>query len=136
MAKTVLIVEDDEDTRIIYETALVERGFDVLTAAHGAEGVHLARRHRPDVILLDIRMPVMDGWQATCYLRSFPETCRIPVYGISAYSPEHEELAGIGRAEFVSLLTKPMDPRDVVSTIEAHIGPPRVETPAAAMLAR
>ena len=59
--KTVLIVEDDEDTRTVYADALRERGYRVLTATQGAEGVHLARRHRPDLILLDIRMPVMDG---------------------------------------------------------------------------
>ena len=81
MAKTVLIVEDDSDTRDIYQTALTERGYDVLVAIDGAEGVHIARKHHPDLILLDIRMPVMDGWQAVCYLRSFPQTQKIPSAG-------------------------------------------------------
>lgn len=130
MPKTVLIVEDDSDTREIYLTALTERGYDVLIATHGAEGVHIARKHHPDLILLDIRMPVMDGWQAVCYLRSFPQTRKIPICGISAYAVEHEELAQMGRVEFESFLTKPIDPRDVVAQVEAMIGPPRQGMPA------
>jgi CheY-like chemotaxis protein len=90
VAKTVLIVEDDSDTREIYQTALTERGYDALVATDGAEGVHVARKHHPDLILLDIRMPVMDGWQAVCYLRSFPQTQKIPICGISAYAAECE----------------------------------------------
>jgi CheY-like chemotaxis protein len=124
MPKTVLIVEDDEDTRSIYSTAIAERGYRVLTASQGAEGVHLARRHRPDLILLDIRMPVMDGWQVMRYLKSFPHTRSIPVCAISAYAPEEEELEQIGQMEFDCFLMKPIDPRDIVAEVEARIGPP------------
>lgn len=94
-----------------------------MTATHGAEGVHLARRHRPDLILLDIRMPVMDGWQAVHYLRSFPQTRAIPICAISAYEPEPEELERTRRLQFDCFLTKPMDPRDLVQEIEDRIGP-------------
>ena len=83
MPKSILIVDDDEDNRRIYSAALSERGYRVLVAMHGAEGVHLARTHKPALILLDIRMPVMDGWGAIRWLKSYPETRRIPVCAIS-----------------------------------------------------
>lgn len=124
MPKTVLIVEDDEDTRSIYGTAVSERGYRVLTATHGAEGVHLARRYRPDLILLDIRMPVMDGWQAMRYLKGDLQTRNIPICAISAYSVDDEERQAALRMEFDCVLAKPMDPREVVSEVERLIGPP------------
>lgn len=131
MPKTVLIIEDDQDTRSIYETALTERGFRVRTAGQGAEGVHLARTHPPDLILLDIRMPVMDGWGAIRYLKSYPETRQIPICGISAYAPDEEELERAGEAAFDCFLLKPIDPKEVVAQIEARIGRPGPDMPPA-----
>lgn len=61
MTKTVLIIDDDENLRDIYRAALDSRGYVVVSASHGAEGVHLARRARPNLILLDLRMPIMSG---------------------------------------------------------------------------
>lgn len=124
MPKIVLIVEDDEDTRGIYGTALAEHGYQVITAVNGAEGVVLARRHRPDVILMDIRMPVMNGYQAIRYLRSYRETANIPVCAISAYAPDEREQKSADELGFNCFLTKPIDPVQVVSEIEQRIGPP------------
>lgn len=125
MRKTVLIVEDDKDTRSIFETALVEHGYLVMVAKQGAEGVHMARRFRPDLILLDIRMPVMDGWQAVKYLRAFPTTRSIPICGISAYKPEDDEMAQIQAIEFDCFLSKPIEPKDLIRGVDALIGPPQ-----------
>jgi two-component system, OmpR family, alkaline phosphatase synthesis response regulator PhoP len=124
MPKTVLIVEDDPDARSIYEEALTERGYTVLTALHGAEGVHLARRHRPDLILMDIRMPVMDGWQAIQYLKSDPAISHIPIWGISAYLSDDELESQPSWLHFDRLIAKPVDPGQLTAQIEALIGRP------------
>lgn len=124
MRKTVLIVEDDPDARAIYEEGLTRRGFEVLTALHGAEGVHLARRHRPDLILMDIRMPIMDGWQAVQYLKSDPAINHIPIWGISAYLSDEELDAQPSWFQFDRLISKPIDPVELASDIEELIGKP------------
>jgi CheY-like chemotaxis protein len=124
MPKTVLIVEDDADARSIYEEALKERGYTVLTALHGAEGVHMARRHRPDLILMDIRMPVMDGWQAIQYLKSDPAISHIPIWGISAYLSDEELENQPSWLHFDRLMSKPVDPGSLVNEIEEVLGKP------------
>jgi CheY-like chemotaxis protein len=125
LPKYILIVEDDPDCRTIYQTALEGFGYEVLIAAQGAEGVHLARRHRPDLILMDIRMPVMDGWEAIRYLKADPYTCRIPVCAISAHVPQPEDQERVQRMGFDCFLMKPIDPKQIVAEVEKRIGPPR-----------
>lgn len=123
-----LIVEDNEDTRTIYGAALAERGYRVLAATHGAEGVHIARTRRPDLMLLDIRMPVMNRWAAARYLKSYPETRGIPICAISAYALEAEEDKLVER--YVKcFLMKPVDPRRVVEEVERRIGSPIADLP-------
>ncbi len=84
MEKTVLLVEDNEDNRIVYATVLEHFGYRVLEATDGAEGVRLAREQRPDVVLMDISIPVIDGWQATSMLKEDPRTNAIPVIALTA----------------------------------------------------
>jgi CheY-like chemotaxis protein len=123
MRKSVLIIEDDEDTRTIYSEALADKGYAVFTARNGAEGVHMARTKRPSLILLDIRMPVMDGLDALIYLKSLRETQRIPICGISAYMLEEEEQARVGEMAFDCFLMKPIEPREIVAQVVSQIGP-------------
>lgn len=123
MPRTVLIIEDDEDTRSIYRSALEEQGYRVVTATQGAEGVHLARRTSPDLILLDIRMPVMDGWGAARYLKSDPATRTIPICAISAFEAEDEESETSGRADFDCFLMKPLPLNAIVEEVARRIGP-------------
>jgi CheY-like chemotaxis protein len=83
--KTVLIVDDDADLRRVLVDGLTHRGYRAIEARHGAEGVHLARQHLPDLILLDIRTPVMDGWAALDYLKTYDRTAGIEVWGVSGH---------------------------------------------------
>jgi CheY-like chemotaxis protein len=122
--QTIVIVEDDADTRTIYLDALEERGYRVYGAKHGAEGVTVVRRHHADLVLLDIRMPVMDGWQALGYLKADPKTATIPVWGMSAYLPEEETREHSMRLSFDRLVPKPIAPRQLVAEIEEYLGPP------------
>lgn len=124
MAVTVLIVEDDEDTCRIYRDSLEHHGYRVLTASQGAEGVAIARRERPNLILLDIRMPIMDGRQAMRYLKADPQTSHIPIFGISAYFSPDQAPSRSGPFEFDQFLMKPLDPEAVVAAAEQRIGPP------------
>jgi two-component system, cell cycle response regulator DivK len=82
---TILIVEDTEDIRLLVKLMLEQKGFRVLEAADGKEAVELALEHKPDLIFMDLRMPVVDGFEATRRLRQLPETRKIPIVGLSAH---------------------------------------------------
>jgi len=87
--KKVLVVEDDEFSRDMLTRRLQRSGFEILAAADGREGLLAARQHRPDVILMDLDMPVMDGRSAIRSLRNDPRTYKIPIIVLSAHaSPE------------------------------------------------
>jgi CheY-like chemotaxis protein len=124
--QTVLIIEDDAHSRHIYSSALLQRGYTVLTADYGADGVHAARLHRPNLILLDVRLPVLDGWSVLRYLRAFKETRKTPIVGMSAYPLEEDE-----QKRFDQFLAKPIGPKEVILTVEAWIGPPEDFPPSA-----
>src|SRR5207253_2395411 len=90
--KTVLLVEDNEDNRIIYATALRFAGYEVLEAITGTEGVQSARTLHPDLVLMDISVPELDGWEATAILKADPATKHIPIVAVTAHAlPGDEE---------------------------------------------
>lgn len=113
---TILIVEDDEDSRYVYQLILEANGFEVLTAASGTEGLRLARERRPAAVLMDISIPGMDGWTVTRMLKDDPETRSVPVIVITAHAfPEDREMAEeVGSDGF---LTKPCEPRLVLEEV-------------------
>lgn len=121
---TILIVDDDEHTRRIYSDALENHGYTVITAAHGAEGVAMARRRKPDLILLDIRMPVMDGMRAMQYLKFDPETARIPIFAISGFANPSQPQPGSSKMDFDLFLIKPLELNSMIAAIEQRIGSP------------
>ncbi|MGH7482755.1 MAG: response regulator [Longimicrobiales bacterium] len=122
MAKKVLIIEDQADNRLIYQTALEHYGYEVLTAADGATGIDLAFRHMPDLILLDISLPKVTGWEIAETLRSDPSTSNITIIGVTAhaYPADRARAKELG---FDGYLTKPVVPRDVHAEVEKWIGP-------------
>ena len=119
--KTILIVEDNEDNRLIYSQYLTHGGFRVLEAANGAEGIEAARRERPDIILMDISMPVMDGLTATRHLKADAELSAIPVIALTAHAmPADEEMARDAGCD--GYISKPVMPKDVRAEVERWIG--------------
>ena len=82
--KTVLLVEDNEDNRIVYSTILRHFGYTVTEALNGEEGIAKARTEKPDLILMDISIPDVDGWEATIVLKADPLTRAIPVVAVTA----------------------------------------------------
>ena len=93
-SKTVLLVEDNEDNRIVYATMLEHYGYTVVETANGEDAVRIAKDEIPDLILMDISIPGIDGWTATERLREDPRTAEIPVVAVTAHAlPEHRARA-------------------------------------------
>lgn len=107
MAK-ILYVEDNEDNRYMLTKRLRRRGFDVLVATDGAEGVAVAQAEAPALILMDMSLPVLDGWEATRRLKAAPETCAIPIIALTAHAMagERERALAAGCDDYD---TKPVD---------------------------
>jgi CheY-like chemotaxis protein len=82
----VLYIEDNEMNRDMLSRRLQRRGFEVLIAADGEQGVSLAAAERPDLILMDMSLPVLDGWEATRRIKAAPGTQRIPIIGLTAHA--------------------------------------------------
>lgn len=120
-AQTLLLVEDNEDNRIIYCTVLRHLGYNVLEAQDGVQAVELARSALPDLILMDISIPRMDGWEATRVLRNDSRTSAIPIIALTAHAlaDDRERASQVG---FTSYLAKPIEPRLVVAEIRRWIG--------------
>ncbi|HEY8691349.1 MAG TPA: response regulator [Chloroflexota bacterium] len=82
----ILLVEDNDMNRDMLSRRLMRRGFELLTAVDGAEGVALAREQAPDLILMDMSLPVIDGWTASRQLKADPVTARIPIIALTAHA--------------------------------------------------
>ncbi|GAB4111045.1 MAG: response regulator [Roseiflexaceae bacterium] len=83
---TILLVEDNEMNRDMLSRRLERKGFQILIAVDGSQGVSMARSDRPDLILMDMSLPVLDGWEATRQLKADPETRTIPVIALTAHA--------------------------------------------------
>jgi two-component system, cell cycle response regulator DivK len=121
--KKVLVVDDDFDTRNIWRTALQHHGYSVICADDGAEAIRQAVAEAPDVILMNVSMPRLDGITTTARLREDPRTTDIPVIACTGYVAEDgrddAELAGC-----VAYLEKPCEPSRLVEEVQRFIGPP------------
>jgi CheY-like chemotaxis protein len=119
--KTVLLVEDNEDNRTVYRTILEHYGYSVVEARNGEDGIRMARDDRPDLILMDISIPVIDGWEATKILKSDPETKEIPIIALTAHAlaTDRAKASEVGCDGY---LAKPCEPRRVVAEVEKFIG--------------
>src|SRR5437867_6155770 len=116
----ILLVEDNEMNRDMLSRRLVRRGFDVLFALDGAAAVEMARRELPDLILMDMSLPVIDGWEATRRIKADAATRAIPVIALTAHAMkgDAEEAGAAGCDEFE---TKPVEFTRLVGKIEQMI---------------
>ena len=112
----VLLVDDDTDQREMYGLYLRARGFHMLAATNGMEAMALARQVRPDVIVMDLAMPNLNGWEATQRLKHDPLTQSIPVIACTAHTGEWAVDRAV-KAGCDAYLTKPCLPRDLVAEI-------------------
>jgi len=121
--KTILLVEDNEDTRFVLSAILNHDGYHVVEAMDGAEGVSRAREDQPDLILMDIRMPRMDGFEAGEAIRRDARISEIPIVAVTAeyFDARREERA---RVLFHCVLSKPVEPEGLRARIRGIIGDP------------
>ena len=115
----VLIVEDNEMNRDMLQRRLERRGYSVVCAIDGPQGIHMASSETPDVILMDVALGAMDGWEATTAIRANPQTSRIPVIALTAHALESDRLKSIevGCADFE---TKPVSLENLIGKIEKY----------------
>ena len=121
IGKTVLLVEDNEDNRIIYSTVLRHVGYDVVEAEDGVQAIELARSARPDLILMDISIPQIDGWEATRVLRADATLKDIPIIALTAHALA-DDRARAAEVGFTAYLAKPVEPRAVVAEVNKWLG--------------
>jgi two-component system, cell cycle response regulator DivK len=118
---TILLVEDNEDNRIIYATALRYSGYTVREAVNGVEGVDMARALLPDLILMDISVPLLDGWEATRILKADAATRHIPIFAVTAHAlaEDEERSREVGCDGY---LAKPITPGALLAAVDARLG--------------
>ena len=118
MNQKILVVDDDEDVAETIERSLRSGGYEVLVAYRGADGLHLARQERPDLVVLDIMMPGMTGVEVCRHMRANPELAQIPVLFLTAKAEIEDKIDGF-RAGADDYLTKPFDHRELDLRVKA-----------------
>lgn len=121
--KTVLLVEDNEDNLTVYRTILEHVGYRVIEARDGEQGVERARSGHPDMILMDVSIPKIDGWEATRRIKGDEATREIPVVALTAHALE-EDRERARAAGCNGYLAKPVEPRRVLEEVRRLIGAP------------
>jgi CheY-like chemotaxis protein len=116
----VVLAEDNEDTRRVYGLILRHYGYDVADAPTGEEAVSATRKLHPDLVLMDIGLPGMDGWQASRMLKADPETVGIPLIAFSARVNSTDDLAGQSDT-FDGFILKPISPTGLVKRVDAYL---------------
>lgn len=119
-AATILLVEDNEDNRAVYTTILRYYGFQVVEAPSGEEGIELARQLQPALVLMDIGLPGIDGWEATRRLKADARTAPIPVVALTAHAMAEHRAASFA-AGCDGYLAKPIEPRDVLAEVRRFL---------------
>lgn len=120
MSKRILVVEDQEDNRRILRDLLTSVGFQLFEAEDGEQGVAAAQTHRPDLILMDIQMPILDGYEATRRIKANPDLKTIPIIVVTSYalSGDEDKARAAGCDGYI---TKPYSPRQLLAKIKEHL---------------
>ncbi len=120
MSPRILIVEDQEDNRKILRDLLTSAGFTPLEATTGEEGVTLAEREHPDLILMDIQLPGLDGYEATRRIKALPALQQIPVIAVTSYALSGDDVKARD-AGCDGYITKPFSPRALLATVREFL---------------
>lgn len=116
--QTILVVDDEQDLLDLIEYNLQKEGFDVLRAENGLDGIEMAREHKPNLVLLDIMMPQMDGIEVCDRMREDDELKHIPIIFLTARSDEKTEVEGLNKGAD-DFITKPISTTKLISRIKA-----------------
>ncbi|GAP22640.1 response regulator [Leptolinea tardivitalis] len=120
MNRKILVIEDNEQNLYLVTFILEKNGFDVIQARSGDEGVKLAGQSKPDLILLDIQLPVMDGYTVARELRKMPSLASIPIVAVTSFAMpgDRENALAAGCTGYIE---KPIDPDTFMSQISQHL---------------
>lgn len=120
MSKRILVVEDQEDNRQILRDLLGNAGLDMIEAENGADAITAAAAHRPDLILMDIQLPVLDGYEATRRIKADPALKAIPIIAVTSYALSGDE-GKARQAGCDDYVTKPYSPRQLLAKIREFL---------------
>jgi two-component system cell cycle response regulator DivK len=120
MSKRILVIEDQEDNRQIVRDLLAASGYELIEATTGEEGLEAAARERPDLILMDIQLPGIDGYEVTRRIKADPKLRQIPIIAVTSYA-----LSGDDKKAFAAgcdgYVTKPYSPRLLLAKIREYL---------------
>lgn len=120
MSKSILVVEDQEDNRRILRDLLSSRGYDIIEVTDGLAGVEAAKREKPDLILMDIQLPGIDGYEATRRIRSEPDLAGVTIIAVTSYALSGDEQKAL-EAGCDDYVAKPFSPRKLLAKIEHYL---------------
>lgn len=121
MAKTVLVVEDNELNMKLFHDLLEAHGYDIVQTRNGLEAIDLARKHRPDLILMDIQLPEVSGLKVTKWIKDDDDLRTIPVIAVTAFAMKGDE-ERIRQGGCEAYLSKPISVAKFIETVKAYLG--------------
>ena len=120
MTKRILVVEDTEDNRQIIRDLMTSAGYELIEAVDGIEGVAAAEREKPDLILMDIQLPGIDGYEATHRIRGIPALAKVPIIAVKSYALSGDE-AKTRAAGCDGYVAKPFSPRQLLAKVREFL---------------
>ena len=120
MSRRILVIEDQEDNRRIVRDLLTSAGYEMIEAGTGEEGVTLAETQRPDLILMDIQLPGVDGYEATRRIKANPALRQIPIIAVTSYALSGDDAKAL-EAGCDAYVTKPFSPRALLGKIREYL---------------
>jgi two-component system, cell cycle response regulator DivK len=120
MSKRILVIEDTEDNRRILNDLLTNAGFELFEASDGESGVAMAERHKPDLILMDIQLPVFDGYEATRRIKANPALKHIPIIAVTSYALSGDKQLAVD-AGCDGYVAKPFSPRQILAKVREFL---------------
>jgi len=120
MSKRILVIEDTEDNRQIIRDLLSSVGYEMIEATDGVAGVELAQKEHPDLILMDIQLPEIDGYEATRRIRAVPELKTVPIIAVTSYALSGDE-AKTREAGCDGYVAKPFSPRQLLAKVREFL---------------
>ena len=120
MTKRILIVEDHEDNRRILRDLLTSAGYELIEAVNGIEGVAAASAHKPDLILMDIQLPEIDGYEAARRIKAQHALRLIPIIAVTSFALSGDDTMAY-EAGCAAYITKPFSPRNLLAVIRKHL---------------
>ena len=120
MSKCILVVEDQVDNRQILRDLLGNAGYELTEAENGEEAIAAVGRRRPDLILMDIQLPIMDGYEAARRIRTNPDLKSVPIIAVTSYALAGDENKALA-AGCDGYVTKPYSPRDLLAKVRSYL---------------